>query len=575
MKRIHSLLCRGVVLTVLFTMAHTLATAQAGCTDSNACNFDAGAVTDDGSCTYTGWFIPLTVSDGPAIQACSAPVGYYFPDQTCVESVIAADPFCASETGEWDSLCEEAYNTCLGCTDPDFYIPYDIGGAPAIEACDGSEPFSYYAPDQSCFETVVGGDSFCMTDNWDQLCQNTLDNCALGCNASWHIPIAVASGPAIYDCTAPAQYWTPNQACVEATIAADPFCVSTNWDSVCQESYESCALGCPDAEWFIPYEVGSGPAVLACTAPSGYYAPDATCLASVLLADNSCISDTWDTDCQSELNLCILGCSEAAWSIPYDVGSGAPVLGCTPPIGYDDADQACVISVLENSPDCATSWDSDCQSEYSICFLGCEAQWHIPLEVDSAPAVYECTTPSGYWTPDQSCVQSVIGDDPFCTVTVWDSICQEAYEFCALGCVGAQWYIPTTASGPALLACTPPTGYEVPASLGCFFEVASADPFCTSVSWDSFCQDEYDSCTNGCTYAFACNYDPNALVDDGSCGEPGCTDSGAVNFNPDAACDNGSCVFSGSSCVGDLDDDSLVGVNDLLILLNSFGDTCP
>jgi hypothetical protein len=578
MKRFNSLLWRGALLVVLFVAASVEANAQAGCTDSNACNFDAGAVTDDGSCTYTGWFIPLTTSGGPAIQACDAPAGYYFPDQTCVESVIAADPFCADpDFGTWDSLCEEAYNTCLGCTDPDFYIPYDIAAFPAVEACAGSEPFGYYLPDQTCVETVIGGDDYCMTTFWDNICQNSLDQCTLGCNADWHIPIIVSSGPAVYDCTAPAGYWTPNQACVEETIAADPFCVSTSWDSLCQGDYENCALGCSGAAWYVPYEVGSGPATLACSAPAGYYAPDATCLETVLLADNTCISDSWDTACQSEYNLCFYGCPDAVWSLPYEVGSGGAVLDCLTPFGYYEADQACIASVLADSPSCETSWDASCQSEYNLCFLGCtDAEWHIPLIVGDGPAVFECFTPAGYWTPDQACVQTVIAGDPFCTETQWDSICQESYESCALGCVDAQWYIPTTVSGPALLACSQPVGYEAPASLDCFFDVAANDPFCTSSFWDSFCQSAYDACTNGCTYEFACNYSPTAIFDDGSCGEPGCTDPSANNYNPDAVCDDGGCVFGGgSTCQGDLDGNNIVNSADLLVFLSAFGTSCP
>jgi hypothetical protein len=47
----------------------------------------------------------------------------------------------------------------------------------------------------------------------------------------------------------------------------------------------------------------------------------------------------------------------------------------------------------------------------------------------------------------------------------------------------------------------------------------------------------------GCTNASACNYNPNAAVDDGSCTFPGCTNPNACNFNPTAGCDNGSCVL--------------------------------
>ena len=47
----------------------------------------------------------------------------------------------------------------------------------------------------------------------------------------------------------------------------------------------------------------------------------------------------------------------------------------------------------------------------------------------------------------------------------------------------------------------------------------------------------------GCTNSTSCNYDPEALVDDGSCGYNGCTDPGACNYLAYATCDDGSCVF--------------------------------
>ena len=46
----------------------------------------------------------------------------------------------------------------------------------------------------------------------------------------------------------------------------------------------------------------------------------------------------------------------------------------------------------------------------------------------------------------------------------------------------------------------------------------------------------------GCTDSIACNYDPTANIDDGSCfGYSGCTDTNYINYNPLATCDDGSC----------------------------------
>jgi len=49
----------------------------------------------------------------------------------------------------------------------------------------------------------------------------------------------------------------------------------------------------------------------------------------------------------------------------------------------------------------------------------------------------------------------------------------------------------------------------------------------------------------GCTSRDACNYDPNANCDDGSCtfgSFPGCTDNSFYNYDPNADCDDGSCA---------------------------------
>ena len=49
---------------------------------------------------------------------------------------------------------------------------------------------------------------------------------------------------------------------------------------------------------------------------------------------------------------------------------------------------------------------------------------------------------------------------------------------------------------------------------------------------------------DGCTNAAACNYNASATCDDGSCVLPdGCTDATACNYDPTAACDNGSCIL--------------------------------
>jgi hypothetical protein len=61
----------------------------------------------------------------------------------------------------------------------------------------------------------------------------------------------------------------------------------------------------------------------------------------------------------------------------------------------------------------------------------------------------------------------------------------------------------------------------------------------------------------GCTDSTACNYDPLANTDDGSCLTAwGCTDSTALNYDPSATCDDGSCTYCVYGCT-----DSIGSVN--------------
>jgi hypothetical protein len=82
----------------------------------------------------------------------------------------------------------------------------------------------------------------------------------------------------------------------------------------------------------------------------------------------------------------------------------------------------------------------------------------------------------------------------------------------------------------------------------------------------------------GCTYLFACNFSPEATLDDGSCeidSCAGCTWSSAENYEPDALFDDGSCIGNGVlSCPADINQDGGVNTGDLLIFLGAFWEDC-
>jgi len=98
-------------------------------------------------------------------------------------------------------------------------------------------------------------------------------------------------------------------------------------------------------------------------------------------------------------------------------------------------------------------------------------------------------------------------------------------------------------------------------------------------------------CNPGCTYSQACNYNPDSNFDDGSCDYCFCgegtqwVDSLQACMVTDAAlmqaCGEGTywddlaqACLTIETCQEDLDGDGVIGVNDLLELLSSFGSEC-
>ena len=66
----------------------------------------------------------------------------------------------------------------------------------------------------------------------------------------------------------------------------------------------------------------------------------------------------------------------------------------------------------------------------------------------------------------------------------------------------------------------------------------------------------------GCTLLNACNYNPTANFDDGSCTFPGCTDSSAFNFDAAAGCADGSCLYPGCTLYNACNFDTTANFND-------------
>jgi len=66
----------------------------------------------------------------------------------------------------------------------------------------------------------------------------------------------------------------------------------------------------------------------------------------------------------------------------------------------------------------------------------------------------------------------------------------------------------------------------------------------------------------GCTDASACNYNPDANNEDGSCTFPGCNDVSACNFEATAGCFDGTCVYPGCTNMNACNYDIAAGCDD-------------
>ena len=101
----------------------------------------------------------------------------------------------------------------------------------------------------------------------------------------------------------------------------------------------------------------------------------------------------------------------------------------------------------------------------------------------------------------------------------------------------------------------------------------------------------------GCTDSIACNFNEEATSDDGSCIPSGCMEAEACNYNALAECEGEACDYTCcpgpgccsagmywdydleqclnyETCQEDLDGDGVIGINDLMELLSSFGTMC-
>lgn len=285
-----------------------------------------------------------------------------------------------------------------------------------------------------------------------------------------------------------------NSAAYTNTIAADPFCCNTAWDGICQGAYEAAGgLPNPDPN---------------CGAGNGgdcdFFNADDTF--GVFIAD---AGTTYYIYVGSET-------TEGEYTL--DISCEPVIEGCTNPAAYNYLDTANVD-------------DGSCDFFSQTCDATPTGTPFILNLADSfgdgwdAETTYEITDGAGNVIVTGSLNTADYSEDN-------DNFLGADFGF-DLICLEDGCYTITVAGGIFVAE----TSFSLVDELGTEFAAGAG---ATSVSFT------VGAAVCGCTDPGACNFDPAATDEDGSCEFitcAGCTDAGACNFDADATIDDGSCCF--------------------------------
>ena len=562
-----------------------------GCTDPEACNYDEAATIDDGSCIFGGAGFTLFMYDsyGDGWNANTLTVGgvdYCFPD---------AFGDC-STTDVWDIYANEvSFDICLdtaGCVD----IVYNGTGAFQSEN-------SWALVDASGATVASGGAESAF-----------YGDCGLGCTdpeaCNYDMDATIEDGSCTYDCNG----------------CTDP--MACNYDADATVDDGSCILegmalnitvggGTWDGEIGWTLEADS---VVYASGVAGDYT---VCIESGCYVFNMTDSygDGWNgatytlTDADGmlvasgDLDSAQTGDGFTVGADSIQFGDADCGLGCTDPTAcnYDES------ATLDNGTcnyDCngctdpeacnynpdATEDDGSCLSldECGVCggdnstCGGCTDPEACNYDAEAVVDDGSCILGG------QNLVVSILTDN-YPGETTWTltdldgAVVASGGPYSDAGtlyeesiCVGDGCYAFTIndSFGDGICCAFGEGSYTVSSDgvvLAAGGEFASQDVVeiclgsgfgCTdpeACNYDPEATTENGSCNydcNGCTDAMACNYDPFATEDDGSCEYTscvGCTDSSACNYNPAATMDDGSCLQldacgvcggDGSTCSG-------------------------
>ena len=492
-----------------------------GCTDATACNYDPDATLDDGSCTFD-------------CNGCTDP-------SACNYDATATQDDGSCTVNDDCGVCGGDNSTCTGCTDAAAcnYDPsalFDDGSCLANDECG-----------------VCGGDN--------STCGGCTD--ATACN---YDPAAIIDdGSCIF-----------GGAGVTVTILTDNYPGETTW-SLTDVSGTVVASGGPYATQAVE-EVTQ-----VCVAPGCY-----TFTINDSFGDGIC---------------CAYGTGL------YTVSSQGTVLATGGEFTNTESTEFCLGSGFGCTDETACNYDAEATTDDGSCdfasCLGCTDAEACNYNPDATVDDGSCVMPD----PVDGCTDTCDFPVSVSEAALAQTAAGTAVEFGAFGSLSSlevtlDWsQAEGTGAWPADLlveiglpdgSCVALGGYNVTSAtctdLGNYaavwpdtWAVNTAGTYTTSIDlsaaalsgtglwsitlingWATGGSSNYDAtftmtglCTSddiditGCTDATACNYNPNATADDGSCEFDscgGCTDASACNYDAAATTDDGSCEFD--SCAG-------------------------
>jgi len=526
-----------------------------GCTDANACNYNATANCNDAAsciyeiecdlnpCTNGGIFswnatncacelVTATIEGCTDNTACNFDPNANCDDSSCIlETTCDADPCTNGGAYIWDiAICDCSLDrpTAEGCMDN--------------TACNFDPNANCNTPTTCVYETTCDADP-CTNGGtyvWD----------AATCGCIIHVATiegCTDNTACNFDATANCD----DSSCIlEITCDADP---CTNGGSYI---WDAATCGC-----IIDAATISG--CTSSTAPN--YNPNANCDdGSCECVPDGCTDNTacnFDVAATCDNGSCIY---EITCDIDPCTNGGiftwdATTCGCQlsiPTISGCTDNTACNFDATANCNDAASCvYETTCDADpctnggiFTWDATTCACELTTPT-VDGCTDATACNFDATANCDDSSCIFETTCDMDACTnggVFAWN----------AANCA-CELSIPTVTGCMDNTACNFNPNANCNDAATCIFETTcDVDP-CTNggiFAWDATtCSCLLSEATvSGCTTPSAANYDPTANCDDGSCEcmPDGCTDNTACNFDVAATCDDGSCIYE-TACDAD------------------------